>query len=119
MGTRLPRLRQAFDFDHISPGIEGRPRDFKNCVVVDDPKFKIQLTFYDNDPEKNPEEAPLYTRYILVGTKVGVVFSTFWHERQTMSENIAEKGKDEWYTWCLGLAGIRGVDYVRVKIMDA
>lgn len=36
-----------------------------------------------------------------------------------MSEKVADKGTDERITWRLGLAGVKGVDYVRLKIMDA
>ena len=36
-----------------------------------------------------------------------------------MSEHVAQKGKDEKLSWCLGLAGVKGVEYVRLKIMDA
>lgn len=40
-------------------------------------KLKVQLTYYDQNPEKNPDEKPMYTREIEVSTKEGVKFSTF------------------------------------------
>lgn len=119
MGTRLPRLRQAWQSEYTQPGIEGPPRDFKGCVVINNPLLKVQLAFYDRDPNIYPEQAPMYERDMLIQSKKGVIFSTYWHDTLKMSENIAEKGKDVVDTWTLGLAGVRGLDFVLVKIMDA
>lgn len=46
-------------------------------------------------------------------------FNTFLPQCSKISESIAEKGKDVGDTWTLGIAGVRGVDYVRVKMMEA
>lgn len=121
MSAPLPRLRRAFHFDHASFGVDGPPRDFifRDCVLIDDPKLIVQLTYYDKSPEEHPDEAPLYKREVEVSSKVGVTFSTFWHENRRMSEKVADRGTDERVTWCLGLAGVKGVDYVRLRIMDA
>lgn len=81
--------------------------------------LKLQLAFYDGDPERYPEEAPLYTRELLVRIKEGITFNTFLPQCSKISESIAEKGKDVGDTWTLGIAGVRGVDYVRVKMMEA
>ena len=61
----------------------------------------------------------MYTREIEGSTKEGVTFSTFWHLNVTMLESVAEKGNDLAQTWMLGMAGIKGVDYVRLKVMEA
>ena len=77
------------------------------------------MTFYDQDPEKYPEEAPSFTRDILISAKEPVTFSPFWPVSQKMSENAAEYWEDVGDTWCLGVSGIKAVEYMRIKIMDA
>ena len=121
MDTRLPRLRLAIPSEYVFPGIEGRPQDFPGCLVVDDPKLKVELTFYDEDPEENPEEAPMYVREISVSTKKGIVFSLFGRDCIEIKEHTTEKEKekDDQKTWTLGLTGMKGVEYLRLKIMDA
>ena len=85
---------------------------------MDDPKLLVHVTYYDKNPDEHPDAAPVYKREMEVSSKEGVTFSTFWHQNKKMSEKIAEKGEDEQLTWCLGLAEIKGVDYVRLKILE-
>ena len=77
------------------------------------------LTFYYQDPEEYPEKVPLYERELFLSAVEGVTFSTCWPQCSKKSENVAEKGKDVGDTWTLGIAGSRGLDYIRVKVMNA
>lgn len=109
MSRILPRVRLALESDYLSYGTDSPPQIFHDCVVVRNPKLKVQVTFYDQDPEKYPEEAPSFTRDILISAKEPVTFSPFWPVSQ----------KDVGDTWCLGVSGIKAVEYMRIRIMDA
>lgn len=96
-------------------GVEGPPQDFMACTIIDDPKLFGRTAFYSEGCVKHQKEAPLHTRELSVSAKEGVTFSTFFSECSKMSEDVAEEGKDigKW-----GIAVTRGVQYMRVKIMD-
>lgn len=120
MSTTLPRLRQASAIEVAGVhGIEGPPTTLHDCVIVDDPKLKVELAYYGQDPENHANQAPMYTEDVLLSTKGGVTFNALWGQRMVMIEGVAEKEKDVAKTWTLGLVGIKGIEFIRLKITDA
>ena len=119
MNTAIPRLRPASEVEMAGlNNPENPPRDFifHDCVIVQDPVLKIQIAYYDRDLRIHTEQAPLFSQEIFISTTNGATFSTLWPQDLTMIQSVAEK---EAKAWSLGLAGLKGIEYIRLTITDA